>query len=150
MSVRGTTQEVTEQHLATQELLAARNYLRAVADGMGEGLCTTDSDGHIVYINHAAEGLLGWTTQFAVGRTMHDLVHASRRDGGACVADGCQILRAGQDGVAVHIEDDEFIRRDGSLLPVAYTAAPFVTDDERQTARSSLRSPTYQSQSNTG
>ncbi len=129
LSVRGTTQEVTEQHTATQELLAARNYLRAVADGMGEGLCATDPDGRIVYVNPTAEMLLGWTGKLAVGRVMHDLVHAGRGGESSCVAAECPILRVVQDGVAVRVEDDEFLCRDGSLLPVSYTAAPFVTED---------------------
>ena len=32
-------------------------------------------------------------------------------------------------GEVVRVEDDIFIRRDGRELPVAYTAAPFATDD---------------------
>ena len=127
-AVRGTTQEVTEQQLATHELKAARNYLRAVADGMGEGLCTSDSDGLLVYMNRAAEALLGWTGRHPEGRPMHSLLHAGCT---ATVAspDGCALCRAAQDGVATRSEEDHFVRRDGSLLSVAYTAAPFVTDD---------------------
>jgi PAS domain S-box-containing protein len=132
LSVRGTTQEVTEQHLATQELLAARNYLSAVTDGMGEGLCTTDRDGRVVYVNDAAVELLGWSGTLAEGRVMHDLVHAARRDGDPCRADDCPILRASLDGVPVRVENDEFMCHDGSILPVAYTAAPFVTKDGTQ------------------
>ncbi|HEX4437327.1 MAG TPA: EAL domain-containing protein [Solirubrobacteraceae bacterium] len=132
LSVRGTTQEVTGQHLATQELLAARNYLSAVTDGMGEGLCTTDRDGRVVYVNDAAVELLGWNGSLAKGRVMHDLVHATRSNGSLCRADDCPILRASLDGIAVRVEDDEFSCRDGSILPVAYAAAPFVTDDGAQ------------------
>ena len=128
ISVRGTTQEVTEQQVATQELLAARNYLRAVADGMGEGLCTTDPYGSIVYMNRAGEAMLGWTGRRPEGRPAHGLLHA----GCSATADSpgqCAILRAARDGVGARIEDDQFVRRDGSLLSVAYTASPFVTDD---------------------
>jgi PAS domain S-box-containing protein len=127
-SVRGTTQEVTEQHLATQELLAARNHLRAVADGMGEGLCTSDADGCIVYMNRAAERLLGWTGHHPEGGRMHGLLHA----GCAATADAageCAILRATANGETARVEDDSFVRRDGSSLSVAYTAAPVVTAD---------------------
>ena len=127
-SVRGTTQEVTEQQLATQELLAARNYLRAVADGMGEGLCTTDADGLIVYMNRAARTLLGWNGDLPAGHEVHCLLH----EGCGATAESpgrCAIARAARDGITVRGADDQFMRRDGSPVPVTYTAAPFVTDD---------------------
>jgi PAS domain S-box-containing protein len=112
-----------------RSLLAARNYLSAVADGMGEGLCTTDTKGRIVYINDAAERLLGWSGELARGRAMHGLVHSRHHDGSEFPAGDCPILRASQNGVAIRVEDDQFLCRDGTVLPVAYTAAPFVTDD---------------------
>jgi PAS domain S-box-containing protein len=127
-SVRGTTQEVTEQQLATHELSRARNYLRAVADGMGEGLCTSDPEGRIVYMNRAALTLLGWTDHDPEGRDMHGLLHP----GCSAAADlprQCALLRAAGEGITARVEDGHFSRRDGSSLAVAYTAAPFVTDD---------------------
>ncbi|HEY4451288.1 MAG TPA: EAL domain-containing protein [Solirubrobacteraceae bacterium] len=117
-----------ERERSERELRAARNYLRAVADGMGEGLCTTDADGRVVFVNQAAESLLGWTRDSAKGRSLHELVHAGRPDG-ECLAEECPILQASRDGVAVRVEDDSFRRMDGQWLSVAYTAAPFVTDD---------------------
>ena len=128
LSVRGTTQDVTEQHLATQELLGARNYLRAVTDGMGEGLCTSDSNGLVVYVNRAAEAMLGYAGEVVVGRSLHGLLHAGC--GATADADGaCAILAAQEDGVVAHVEDDRFLRRDGSPLSVAYTVAPLLTED---------------------
>ncbi len=127
-SVRGTTQDVTEQQLATQELLGARNYLGAVTDGMGEGLCTTDPHGLIVYMNRAARTLLGWDGDLPAGHQRHCLLHESC-GATADSAGRCAIARAARDGVTVRGEDDQFARRDGSLLPVTYTAAPFVTAD---------------------
>ncbi len=127
-SVRGTTQEVTEQQLATQELSAARNYLRAVADGMGEGLCASDSKGLIVYMNRAAQTLLGWAGHHPEGRHMHGLLHAGCQ-ATASSPGRCAVLCAARDGITSRVEDDRFSRRDGSSLAVSYTAAPFLTDD---------------------
>jgi sensor c-di-GMP phosphodiesterase-like protein len=41
----------------------------------------------------------------------------------------CPIRRAYEGGAVVRVENDVFIRRDGSELPVAYTAAPISTDN---------------------
>jgi PAS domain S-box-containing protein len=110
-------------------LLAARNYMRAVADTMGEGLFTLDPDGVLIYMNAAAEELLGWSMQELRGRVMHEVTHSRRVDGRPLPVEDCPILRARRDGVSVRIEDDHFIDRKGRFLPVAYTATPFVTDD---------------------
>jgi len=103
--------------------------MRAAADSMGEGLFTLDPDGHLVFINGAAEKLLGWSAQELEGRVMHDVTHSLRPDGSELLIGDCPILCAHRDGVSVHVEDEVFTCRDGSALPVDYTAAPFVTDD---------------------
>lgn len=120
----------TSERIASERaLLAAQNYMRAVADSMGEGLFTLDPEGHVVFLNQAAEKLLGWSTQELRGRVMHDVAHTCRPDGTRLPIEDCPIVRARRDGVTVRIENDVFICRDGRALPVAYTAAPFVTDD---------------------
>jgi PAS domain S-box-containing protein len=121
--------DVTERVAAERALIAAQNYARAVADGMGEGLCTIDPRGHVIYMNAAAERLLGWSAENVRGRRLHDLVHSDRSTGADCVDDACPIMRASQETELVRVEDDVFSCRDGRSLPVTYTAAPFVTDD---------------------
>ncbi|MEA2140116.1 MAG: hypothetical protein QOC91_215, partial [Solirubrobacteraceae bacterium] len=121
--------DMTERVASERTLLAAQNYMRAVADSMGEGLFTLDPAGHVVFLNRAAEKLLGWSTQELRGRVKHDFAHTCRPDGTSLPIEDCPIVRARRDGVTVRIENDVFICRDGRALPVAYTAAPFVTDD---------------------
>jgi PAS domain S-box-containing protein len=125
----GVSMDITERKESERALLSARNYLRAVTDSMGEAMCTLDSEGHLTYLNQAALNLLGLSLQDALGQLMHPLVHNRRLDGSPLPIEDCPILRARRDGELVRIEDDIFIRRDGSELPVAYTAAPFATED---------------------
>jgi PAS domain S-box-containing protein len=121
--------DVTERVASERALIAAQNYARAVADGMGEGLCTIDPHGHVIYMNAAAERLLGWPPESVRGQRLHDLVHTHRLGGVDCVDEACPIMRASRKTGLVRVEDDAFTCRDGRSLPVAYTAAPFVTDD---------------------
>jgi PAS domain S-box-containing protein len=121
--------DMSERVTSERALLAAQNYMRAVADSMGEGLFTLDPDGRVTYMNEMAEKLLGFSAKELVGRVMHDVTHSLRPDGTAFPAEDCPIRGAHREGVAVHVEDEVFICRDGSALPVDYTAAPFVTDD---------------------
>ena len=120
--------DVSERVAAEHRLLRTRNYLRAVADSMGEGLFTIDPDGCVMFMNQAAEELLGWTARESAGHLIHDVIHA-RADGCRFPVENSPILRAQREGIAVRVEDDVFSRRDGRPLPVAYTASPFQTDD---------------------
>jgi len=125
----GVSMDISERKESERALLSARNYLRAVTDSMAEAVWTADCDGRLTYLNQAAEDLLGWALEDVRGQLMHELVHSRRRDGSPLPVEECPILRARRDGEVVRVEDDIFIRRDGSELPVAYTAAPFATDD---------------------
>jgi PAS domain S-box-containing protein len=121
--------DITERKGSERALLSARNYLRAVTDSMGEGELTCDVEGRLTSMNQAAEELLGWSEAELSGRPMHAMAHSRRADGSPLPVGECPILRARRDGEMVRVEDDIFICRDGSELAVAYTAAPFSTDD---------------------
>jgi PAS domain S-box-containing protein len=125
----GVSTDMTERVECESALLTAKNYMSAIADSMGEGLFTIDPAGHFIYMNRAAERLLGWSTWELHGRVIHEVVHSRNPDGTARRIEDCQIFRAQRDGVTVSVEDDVFTRRDGLILAVDYTASPFTTDD---------------------
>lgn len=121
--------DVTERVQAARELRGARDYLRAVADNMGEALCTLDVEGRVRYMNAAAERTLGWTAAELSGRLLHDSVHFRHPDAAAFAIEDWPLMAAGRSGETVKVEDDRFMRRDGSTIPVAYTSAPFEAED---------------------
>jgi PAS domain S-box-containing protein len=121
--------DITERKESEHALVSARNYLRAVADSIGEGMYTLDSGGRLTYINQTATDLLGWSSEALAGHDMHAITHNRRTDGSPLPVEECPIRGARRDGKVVRVEDDVFIRHDGSQLPVSYTAAPFSTDD---------------------
>jgi PAS domain S-box-containing protein len=112
-----------------QELRTARDYLNTVTDSVAEGLFTLDAEGRTTYVNRAAEQMLGWTSEQLVGRVMHDVTHFRCADGSEFPIEECPIEHARRHGHAVRIDDDQFICADGRQLPVAYTAAPFLTPE---------------------
>jgi PAS domain S-box-containing protein len=127
--VRGTLQDITARVESERRLRAAHDELRAITNSMGEGLCTMDVEGRLTYINRAGEELLGWRQDELLGRVMHDIVHTRRPDGSPLPIDECRLLSAGRDNAVARLDDEVFVRRDGSDVPVKITTAPFETED---------------------
>lgn len=126
--VVGVAVDLTEIADAERQLRAARDFSRAVTDSMGEGVCALDEDGRLVYMNAAAEEMLGWSLVEIAGEPMHDLIHSHHADGTPRPEGDCPILSTRHTGETLRAED-VFLRRDGTTFPVAYTAAPFETAD---------------------
>lgn len=121
--------EAAEEALcARRELESARDYLRAVTDTMDEAMFTLDPAGYVKYMNPSAERLLGWTTQELDGKLMHDVAHHERLDGSPYPIEECPIMIARAEGRVTEVSEDLFVCKDGTQLPVSYTALPFATD----------------------
>ena len=128
----GVAVDVSERVESERQLRAARDYLRAVTDSIAEGLCTVDEEGRLIYMNRAAEALLGWRQHELIGKVMHDLVHYRRADGSPRPVEECELRISRREGRVARIDDDVFIRKDGRELPVEITAAPLETAEGAQ------------------
>ena len=58
---------------------------------------------------------------------MHDVVHFQRADGEPIPEDACDLLEVRTRGRTIRNADDAFTRKDGTILRVAYSAAPLRT-----------------------
>jgi PAS domain S-box-containing protein len=103
------------------------DYSRAVMNNMGEGLYTVDTEGLVTFINPAAEKMFGWTRAELLGKRMHDLTHYKHPDGTLFPASECAGLQVLKDG-KLQAHEDYFIRKDGSIFPVVFSAAPLKTE----------------------
>jgi PAS domain S-box-containing protein len=121
--------DVSERLAAELDLRSARDYMRAVADSMGDGLCTLDYEGRIVYVNPRAEALLGWTTAELAGQDYHAALHHTHADGSAYPADACPMVAARRTRGSARVDDDVLVCRAGTLLPVQQVQTPFETED---------------------
>ncbi|MDX6648903.1 MAG: hypothetical protein QOJ97_854 [Solirubrobacteraceae bacterium] len=127
--VVGVSVDITERVAAERAARSARDYQRAITDSMAEGLFSLDTDGRLIYMNRAAEAMLGWTQAELAGQIMHELTHYRRPDGSPYPFAECPFLHAREQGESIRVDDDLFVRKDGTELPVAVTAAPFETAD---------------------
>jgi two-component system cell cycle sensor histidine kinase/response regulator CckA len=104
--------------------------IRAMTDSMAEGLYALDRAGRVTFMNAAAQRLLGWPREELLFRDLHQMTHYRHERGVPYPKEECPVLRVMETGTPVYREDDAFIRKDGSFLPVAYTSSPLSVSGE--------------------
>src|SRR5688572_7271343 len=108
------------------------DLLDAVLAGVADAIYLVGPRGEVRLINPAGLAVLGYDRpEELIGRDSHSTIHHSRADGTPFPAEECPLLRARTSGQTVRVEQDWFVRRDGSMVPVAYSSAPLETDEGR-------------------
>ena len=88
------------------------------------GLHVVDAQQHILFINPAGAAMLGYgAADELLGLPVHETLHYKRPDGSMFPADECRQLAVLETGQSAR-GTDWFVRKDGSMLPIAYSAAP--------------------------
>lgn len=106
--------------------------LHAAVVASADALYIVDPRGRIRFLNRAALRILGYEDERQLlGRVSHDTIHYLRPDGTPFPAAECPLLRPRLSGETVRVDDDWFVRQDGSLVAVAYSSAPVALADGR-------------------
>ncbi len=124
-SVSAIVLDVTDQR-------RAQEHYGVVMDTMAEGLFAVDGEGMITFINRAAARMLGYREEELRGRDSHQTFHYQHADGETYPRSDCPLVRVSTEHRTARVTDEVFWRRDGTMLPVAYSAAPIYVDGENQ------------------
>jgi len=119
--------DITARKQAEEHLRRQLAFTTTVTASLGEGLLVLDDRGCVTVMNPAAERLLGWTEAALHGAALHDMIHFQHADGTPAPVEDCALLSVLRSGTSVTVHEDAFTRRDGTIMPVAYTSAPIVT-----------------------
>lgn len=103
---------------------------RAIYENIADGLLSIDDQGRFVSINPAGEKMLGWAHNELLGKDKHKTVHSHDEKGRPISKDECQMLHVLRTGEVAKAERDVLTRKDGTVLPVSFTAAPIRVEDE--------------------
>lgn len=106
--------------------------LSALMASMVDAVYAVDDQGVVLFANPAAVSILGYRAESElVGCPSHATIHYLHPDGRPFDEADCPLLRPRQTGDAVRVDQDWFIRRDGSFVPVAYSSAPVTVGGRR-------------------
>jgi PAS domain S-box-containing protein len=96
-----------------------------ILERMSVAVWVVDAEGAIAYANGAASSSLGYDDPRQLhGRPAHETAHHHRPDGSVYPASICPLLRPSATGLPARSDDQCFIRRDGSLFRISWSAAP--------------------------
>ncbi|MFE7766596.1 SpoIIE family protein phosphatase [Streptomyces sp. NPDC057438] len=96
---------------------------RQVVEQLSTAVMVVDPAARILAVNPAAERLLGRTADAMRGRDAHELLHRDA-GGGALVRERCPLLRALAERAAAGGDGDSYLRGDGRLITIAWSASP--------------------------
>lgn len=108
---------------ANQRLASERERLEVTLQCIGDGVVTTDPDGKINYMNPAAQSILGYSLETALGQQVNNIMHTL--DESTKQRLKCAAQNAIEKDRMTHRGPDIFLKRaDGELISAEETAAP--------------------------
>jgi len=118
-----TAQRAAEQALHERDAILAR---------VRQPVWVVDHAGRFRYANPASLAALGYDDPSElVGKPGHETVHYKYPDGRPYPTEDCPLTRARESGASVQDREDWLVRKDGSVLRIAYSSAPFDLPDGR-------------------
>jgi diguanylate cyclase (GGDEF)-like protein/PAS domain S-box-containing protein len=119
----GVETDITERKLYEEALFREKESAQITLQSIGDGVATTDADGHVQYLNPVAEGLTGWKLDHAVGHSIDEIFRGFHEE--TCEPVENPVLVAMRRNRSIKsVRPTLLIRRDGNELYIESTAAP--------------------------
>ncbi|MEN6437866.1 MAG: PAS domain S-box protein [Syntrophobacter sp.] len=126
--------DITDRKRAEQEMLHLHRQNKLILDAAGEGIVGLDPSGKVVFANPAATAMVGYPADEMVGKDFQQLVHHSTPDGSPHDPGSCPACMALTNAVSQDSTEDVFWKKDGTFIPVAFSATPMLEHGERRGA----------------
>jgi diguanylate cyclase (GGDEF)-like protein/PAS domain S-box-containing protein len=121
VALRGSVGSTASAQLPLEDEERARKTL----DSIGDGVITTDTLGHVIYLNAVAEDLTGWSSKDARGRLLDEVFHVIEGDSREAARDP-MTLAVHQNRTVSLAPNCILVRRDGADVAIEDSAAPIL------------------------
>ena len=111
---------------AKSAIETSEQRLRSLLGSVSNGIWGLDKEGNTTFVNLAAAKMLGYTPEELIGKPMHETIHHSYADGTHYPSARCPMHATLADGKHRTGIDEVLWRKDGSSLPVDYSAHPIL------------------------
>lgn len=120
--------DITEQKRAAAALAEQQEWFKITLNSIGDAVIACDRDGGVIFLNHEAEKLTGWTRNEAQGTPLSEVFHIVNEESREPVeSPAAKVLMLGHVvGLANHTV---LISRTGAEWPIADSAAPITGPD---------------------
>ncbi len=115
--------------LAARQRAEAAQQNHLILDTMAEGIFGIDREGRYTFINRAAEQLLGYSAEELLGQSSRDICQCKCENGRGCYNSGCLIYDVLDSREPIEGEE-RFCPREGEAIPVEFTAASILDNDD--------------------
>lgn len=122
--------DVTNRKSMESKLKDSEKRFRAISRVLGHGVYVLNKEKKLMYINDEGERLLGWKKEELIGRRPHPIFHYMKIDGSPYPEQDCPVVQVIDSGQSYETESEAFVRKDGTIFPVAYTVTPLLDDGE--------------------
>lgn len=142
--VTGQVEAQEQRDRLTSELRYQLDRTKTITDNATSCLIQLDARGYPLYINPAFERVTGYTLDEIKDRPVHYAVHYKYPDGRPYPMEECPIDSAYPIMQPVPYGEEVFVRKDGTVFPVAFAVAPLERDGQNVGAVVEFRDITLQ------
>jgi len=99
-----------------------------IAQSIGDGIYTLDTNNNTTFVNNEALKLLGFTSQELIGKKIHDYIHYKDINNQPISSKDCKIHKTMLHGEVYKNDDEVLVKKDGSFLDVSVVSTPLFVD----------------------
>jgi PAS domain S-box-containing protein len=122
--------DITERKRAEEALRYQLSLTETMTDKAADPLLMLDAQGRMTFANPAAEQMFGWSREELLGEVLHDKLHHHYPDGRPYPRSESPIMYALATQRTLREHEDVFFRKDGSMVEISCSYAPFVVEGE--------------------
>lgn len=120
--------DITERKRAERALIESEERFRTTLYSTGDAIITTNIEGKILYLNHVAEKLVGWSEKEAAGKPVDEIFRIFSEDTGEEMEN--PVNKVLHEGKTLFLSNHtNLVTRSGKQIPVGDSGAPIKDAD---------------------